>query len=213
MTSTRATRSGARGPPSRRKNEPASGATRPSRPLPILTGIREEGCVACHDPHGSVNDKMLVARRQLVPPLPSCRCKAPDSISVASRARAHATSGSRLAEGNLLVGGLPRDVHGSNVKRPFGLTKKRFACPASHRSRASLAWLASGRWSCRDPCGRHPDAGRRLPRLRKLHQGSGQAPWISGNGAAFAQNTGRPQPRRRHRRLCTTPKISPTTPR
>jgi predicted CXXCH cytochrome family protein len=47
--------------------------------------IREEGCTACHNPHGTVNDKMLVARdanlcmRCHLPPSP------PDSTSAGSR--------------------------------------------------------------------------------------------------------------------------------
>jgi predicted CXXCH cytochrome family protein len=80
--------------------------------------IREEGCTACHNPHGTVNDKMLVARDGNL----CLRCHlaqdAPGfNIGGYSSGGAHANSGpgSRLSEGTCWSAGCHEDVHGSNV--------------------------------------------------------------------------------------------------
>ncbi len=79
--------------------------------------IREEGCTACHNPHGSVNDKMLIARdanlclrchlAQLTPGFSTGGFKAggPHSDAI----------GARLSEGTCWSAGCHEDVHGSNV--------------------------------------------------------------------------------------------------
>lgn len=79
--------------------------------------IREEGCVACHNPHGTVNDKMLVARDANL----CLRCHlaqlTPGFNLGGYRAGAtHAsTLGSRLSEGTCWSAGCHEDVHGSNI--------------------------------------------------------------------------------------------------
>jgi predicted CXXCH cytochrome family protein len=80
--------------------------------------IREEGCTACHNPHGSVNDKMLIARDANL----CLRCHlAQDqpgfNIGGYSSGGAHASNGpsARLAEGTCWSAGCHEDVHGSNV--------------------------------------------------------------------------------------------------
>jgi predicted CXXCH cytochrome family protein len=79
--------------------------------------IREEGCTACHNPHGSVNDKMLLARDANL----CLRCHlavlTPGFNLGGYKAGAtHANAvGSRLAEGTCWSAGCHEDIHGSNV--------------------------------------------------------------------------------------------------
>ena len=79
--------------------------------------IREEGCTACHNPHGSVNDKMLVARDANL----CLRCHLATltpgfNIGGFKSGGAHANAvGSRLSEGTCWSAGCHEDVHGSNV--------------------------------------------------------------------------------------------------
>jgi predicted CXXCH cytochrome family protein len=79
--------------------------------------IREEGCTACHNPHGSVNDKMLIARDDNL----CLRCHlailTPGfNLGGFKAGSAHASAiGSRLAEGTCWSAGCHEDVHGSNV--------------------------------------------------------------------------------------------------
>ena len=79
--------------------------------------IREEGCSACHNPHGTVNDKMLVARDANL----CLRCHlavlSPGfNIGGYKSGGAHANAiGSRLSEGACWSAGCHEDVHGSNV--------------------------------------------------------------------------------------------------
>ncbi len=79
--------------------------------------IREEGCVACHSPHGSVNDKMLVARDANL----CLRCHLATlnpgfNIGGYASGGAHANAvGSRLSEGTCWSANCHEDVHGSNV--------------------------------------------------------------------------------------------------
>ncbi len=79
--------------------------------------IKEEGCLACHNPHGTVNDKMLIARDanlclrchllQLTPGF---------NIGGFKTGGAHANAvGSRLSEGACWSAGCHEGVHGSNV--------------------------------------------------------------------------------------------------
>jgi len=79
--------------------------------------IREEGCTACHNPHGTVNDKMLIARdgnlclrchlAQLTPGF---------NLGGYKPGATHASAvGSRLSEGACWSAGCHEDVHGSNI--------------------------------------------------------------------------------------------------
>lgn len=79
--------------------------------------LREEGCTGCHNPHGTVNDKMLVARDANL----CLRCHlevlSPGfTVGGYSGGGAHANAvGSRLSEGTCWSAGCHEDVHGSNV--------------------------------------------------------------------------------------------------
>ncbi len=79
--------------------------------------IREEGCTACHDPHGSVNDKMLIARDANL----CLRCHLVEAspgfnLGGFKAGSGHASAvGSRLSEGTCWSAGCHEDVHGSNV--------------------------------------------------------------------------------------------------
>jgi predicted CXXCH cytochrome family protein len=79
--------------------------------------IREEGCTACHNPHGTVNDKMLVARDANL----CLRCHLSTlspgfNIGGYASGGAHGNAiGSRLSEGTCWSAGCHEDVHGSNV--------------------------------------------------------------------------------------------------
>jgi predicted CXXCH cytochrome family protein len=79
--------------------------------------VREEGCTGCHNPHGTVNDKMLVARDANL----CLRCHLAETaagfnIGGFKSGGAHANSiGSRLSEGACWSAGCHEDVHGSNV--------------------------------------------------------------------------------------------------
>lgn len=79
--------------------------------------IREEGCTACHDPHGSVNDKMLIARDDNL----CLRCHLAEASPGFNLGGFHAgashagAAGSRLSEGTCWSAGCHEDVHGSNV--------------------------------------------------------------------------------------------------
>ncbi|HUJ44486.1 MAG TPA: cytochrome c3 family protein [Opitutaceae bacterium] len=79
--------------------------------------IREEGCTACHNPHGTVNDKMLLARDANL----CLRCHLAQlspgfNIGGFKTGGAHGNSlGSRLSEGTCWSGGCHEDIHGSNV--------------------------------------------------------------------------------------------------
>jgi predicted CXXCH cytochrome family protein len=90
-------------------------------------GLRE-GCTACHQPHGSVNQKMLLARdanlclrcHLVKPGVPnageinanSIRSTTVNGVKVASSEN-HA--GSRMMQGTCWVAGCHEAVHGSNV--------------------------------------------------------------------------------------------------
>jgi predicted CXXCH cytochrome family protein len=79
--------------------------------------IREEGCTACHNPHGTVNDKMLIARDANL----CLRCHLAQltpgfNLGGYSGGSNHANAiGSRLAEGTCWSSGCHEDVHGSYV--------------------------------------------------------------------------------------------------
>jgi predicted CXXCH cytochrome family protein len=79
--------------------------------------IREEGCTACHDPHGTVNDKMLIARDANL----CLRCHLAEAspgfnLGGFKAGSSHANAmGARLSEGTCWSAGCHEDIHGSNV--------------------------------------------------------------------------------------------------
>jgi predicted CXXCH cytochrome family protein len=79
--------------------------------------IREEGCTGCHNPHGTVNDKMLVARDANL----CLRCHLAEltpgfNLGGFKAGATHANAiGSRLSEGTCWSAGCHEDVHGTNV--------------------------------------------------------------------------------------------------
>ena len=79
--------------------------------------IREEGCTACHNPHGTVNDKMLVARDANL----CLRCHLAQTtpgfnLGGYARGATHASAAaSRLSEGTCWSASCHEGVHGSNV--------------------------------------------------------------------------------------------------
>lgn len=75
-------------------------------------GATREGCVTCHSPHGSVNDKMLVARNA--------------ALCLQCHAEAHSTNGTvfidspsnhntRIVQGTCWSAGCHEAIHGSNA--------------------------------------------------------------------------------------------------
>jgi predicted CXXCH cytochrome family protein len=90
-----------------------------------------EGCVACHQPHGTVNQKMLVARDANLcnrchlekPGVPnageinanSIRSAVVNGVKVASSENHN----SRLQQGTCWISGCHETVHGSNVNNHF----------------------------------------------------------------------------------------------
>ena len=75
-----------------------------------------EGCTACHNPHGSVNQKMLVARDANL----CLRCHlevaaAPGAINANAMGNANNHASSRLNHGTCWSADCHEDVHGSNV--------------------------------------------------------------------------------------------------
>ncbi len=85
-----------------------------------------EGCTACHNPHGSVNQKMLVARDANL--CLRCHVEHPSNLTVNG---APGTLGngtivaggedhrSRLNNGNCWTQGCHETIHGSNVSKPL----------------------------------------------------------------------------------------------
>ncbi|MBM3853153.1 MAG: hypothetical protein FJ399_08345 [Verrucomicrobia bacterium] len=76
-----------------------------------------EGCTACHNPHGSVNQKMLVARDanlclrcHLVAPTPGSS----GEINANAIGRTSANHNNRMQQGTCWVAGCHETVHGSN---------------------------------------------------------------------------------------------------
>lgn len=68
--------------------------------------VVREGCTTCHKVHGSVNDKMLVARDANL----CLRCHAQVNFPTIGKSN----HGSRLAQGSCFSGGCHTAVHGSN---------------------------------------------------------------------------------------------------
>jgi predicted CXXCH cytochrome family protein len=81
-----------------------------------------EGCVSCHNPHGTVNQKMLVARDANL----CLRChletpSVPNSGEINANAIRHTTENhnSRLMQGTCWVAGCHEAPHGSNANNHF----------------------------------------------------------------------------------------------
>ncbi len=81
----------------------------------------KEGCVACHQPHGSVNQKMLVARDANL--CTRCHLMAPatpnSGIINLGNADAAGNHNSRLQQGTCWSAGCHEAPHGSNVNSHF----------------------------------------------------------------------------------------------
>lgn len=80
----------------------------------------QEGCTACHNPHGSVNQKMLVARDANL--CLRCHLEHPSVISGGKIGDGKIVVGgedhrSRLQNGTCWVAGCHEDVHGSNASK------------------------------------------------------------------------------------------------
>jgi len=79
--------------------------------------IRAEGCTACHNPHGTVTDKMLLARDANL----CLRCHLADlapgfNLGGYHDGASHANAiGSRLSEATCWSANCHEDIHGSNV--------------------------------------------------------------------------------------------------
>ena len=183
--------------------------------------IREEGCTACHNPHGTVNDKMLVARDANL----CLRCHlaelSPGFNLGGYKSRRHPRQRRRLpAVGrHLLVRGLPRG-------RPR-LQRERFPAPLTHSGihhhgyeplppaalrRPDLRRRGPRPPRGQDVCRRHrrrrPTPSRSFDNYIKI---SGLAPSISGDTRRVRDPHGHAlDRRRRHRGSRPTPRTSPT---
>jgi len=89
-------------------------------PFVFEHGAMREGCVACHNPHGSVNQKMLVARDANL----CLRCHLETQVAagqINANAISHAgtSHNSRLMSGTCWTAGCHEAIHGSNVNNHF----------------------------------------------------------------------------------------------
>lgn len=89
-----------------------------SRPFAFVHEALREGCVSCHQPHGSINAKMLVYRDNNL----CLRCHAQvaspflPSGTVVIGSTIHAGLGlDRLVQGSCWSSGCHTAVHGSNI--------------------------------------------------------------------------------------------------
>ncbi len=73
-----------------------------------------EGCTACHNPHGSVNPKMLVARDDNL--CLRCHLEVAGTGQIVVGGEDHA---SRLQRGTCWSAGCHEAVHGSNASKPL----------------------------------------------------------------------------------------------
>ncbi|WP_414663242.1 cytochrome c3 family protein [Horticoccus sp. 23ND18S-11] len=84
-------------------------------PFVFAHNAMREGCVACHNPHGSVNQKMLVARDANL----CLRCH----LQTTDRNGAIFVGGedhrTRLQNGTCWIAGCHEAVHGSNASKPL----------------------------------------------------------------------------------------------
>ena len=90
-------------------------------PFVIEHEATREGCISCHSPHGSTNQKMLTERNNTL----CLKCHFQDqsfgqnstSTSIRIGGGGHGTVGSRLAEGTCWTAGCHEGVHGSNTDK------------------------------------------------------------------------------------------------
>ncbi len=75
----------------------------------------KEGCTACHNPHGSVNQKMLVARDANL----CLRCHFQQPGATNTLMVGGEDHRSRLQNGNCWTQGCHEAVHGSNISKPL----------------------------------------------------------------------------------------------
>ncbi|HVZ63361.1 MAG TPA: cytochrome c3 family protein [Lacunisphaera sp.] len=91
-------------------------------PFVFEHGAMREGCVSCHNPHGTVNQKMLVARDANL--CLRCHLEAPDpgsSGQINANAIRHTSENhnSRLMQGTCWSAGCHEAPHGSNANNHF----------------------------------------------------------------------------------------------
>ena len=90
-------------------------------PFVFEHGAIKEGCVSCHSPHGSVNQKMLVARDANL--CLRCHLETPQAGQGQINANAIKSGGenhnSRLNQGTCWSAGCHEAIHGSNVNNHF----------------------------------------------------------------------------------------------
>jgi predicted CXXCH cytochrome family protein len=96
--------------------------TQQKGPFVYEHGALREGCVTCHNPHGSVNAKMLVARDANL--CLRCHLEAPiaNSSGIVLPGQINAGGGnhnSRLMQGTCWVAGCHEAPHGSNASTTF----------------------------------------------------------------------------------------------
>ncbi len=78
----------------------------------------KEGCTSCHQPHGSVNEKMLVTRNSSL----CLKChftQVPAAGAASLNVSGSSHSFSRLSRGSCWSAGCHEEVHGSQVSRAF----------------------------------------------------------------------------------------------
>jgi predicted CXXCH cytochrome family protein len=96
--------------------------TQQKGPFVFEHNAMREGCVACHNPHGSVNQRMLVARDANL--CLRCHLEAPDpgvTGQVNANAIRHTSENhnSRLMQGTCWIAGCHEAPHGSNANFHF----------------------------------------------------------------------------------------------
>jgi len=96
--------------------------TQQKGPFVYEHGAMREGCTACHNPHGSVNQKMLVARDANL--CLRCHLEAPDpgvTGQINANAIRHTSENhnSRLMQGTCWSAGCHEAPHGSNASYHF----------------------------------------------------------------------------------------------
>jgi predicted CXXCH cytochrome family protein len=96
--------------------------TQQKGPFVYEHGAMREGCIACHNPHGTINAKMLVARDANL--CLRCHLEAPDAGSsgqINANAIRHTNENhnSRLMQGTCWSAGCHEQPHGSNASFHF----------------------------------------------------------------------------------------------
>lgn len=76
-----------------------------------------EGCTVCHSPHGSVNQRMLVARDANL--CLRCHLEHPAAVGDGTILAGGADHRTRLQNGTCWVAGCHEEVHGSNASKPL----------------------------------------------------------------------------------------------